>query len=149
MYRTVYVLVYPSRLFSAHWSFWLPYTDSGDQQSNTGDRIHVTGDRLNGFQYEYDHNYDIREDDRNPNAFPIGLVLATHLSKAHQGEILNPDEEDQKDKGDVAFNALDEACREVPAPGPGLNKVSKTSDDKGTGGPPKRSEVRDCQSTLR
>ena len=50
-YRTLHVLVYPSPLFAAHWSFWLPYpdTDAPGRDSDMGDRIHATGDRLNGF----------------------------------------------------------------------------------------------------
>jgi len=71
MNRPLYVLVYPSRLFAAHWSFWTPYPDASGQESDIGDRIHVTGDRLNGFQYEYVQNYNVREDKRKPISFPI------------------------------------------------------------------------------
>ncbi|KAI1377586.1 hypothetical protein F4677DRAFT_41337 [Hypoxylon crocopeplum] len=143
MHRTLYVLVYPSRLFAAHWSFWLPYIDANNQQSNIGDRIHVTGDRLNGFQYEYIRNYDVCEDDRHPTAFPIGLVSETYLSKASKGG--NSTSSGEGDTKDIALNAFDEACREVPAPGPSLNKVNRTEVDKATGAPHKKVEVKDCQ----
>ncbi|KAI1803741.1 hypothetical protein F4811DRAFT_316379 [Daldinia bambusicola] len=144
MHRTLYVLVYPSRLFAAHWSFWLPYTDANDQQSNTGDRIHATGDRLNGFQYEYIRNYDVREDDRNPNAFPIGLVSETHLTQANKDQTAISSGEDQRDSENVVLNSFDEACREVPAPGPSLNKVNRDAGGV-AGSPPKRMAVKDCQ----
>ncbi|KAI0853604.1 hypothetical protein F5Y00DRAFT_105111 [Daldinia vernicosa] len=144
MLRTIYVLVYPSRLFAAHWSFWLPYVDTDNQQSNIGDRIHVTGDRLNGFQYEYIRNYNVCEDDRNPNAFPIGLVSETHLSLPNKdGTVTLSEEKDQRDVENVV-NAFDAACREVPAPGPSLNKVNRDADNA-TGVLPKRTEVKDCQ----
>src|SRR6187551_3436105 len=42
--RTLYVLVYPSPLFAAHWSFWLPYLDISGREARVGDRIHATGD---------------------------------------------------------------------------------------------------------
>ncbi|KAI1394570.1 hypothetical protein F4819DRAFT_493327 [Hypoxylon fuscum] len=145
MHRTLYVLVYPSRLFAAHWSFWLPYVDAGNQQSNTGDRIHATGDRLHGFQYEYIRDYNVREDDRHPNPFPVGLVPETHLSKASKDGNTISGEEGQGGAENVAINAFDEACREVPAPGPSLNKVNRTGVGKTTSAPPKKAEVKDCQ----
>ncbi|KAI2781305.1 hypothetical protein F4815DRAFT_444482 [Daldinia loculata] len=145
MPRTIYVLVYPSRLFAAHWSFWLPYVDTDNQQSNIGDRIHVTGDRLNGFKYEYIRNYNVCEDDRNPNAFPLGLVSETHLSLANKdGTVTSSEEEDQRDAENIGFNAFDAACREVPAPGPSLNKVNRDA-SRTAGTPLKRTEVKDCQ----
>lgn len=33
-------LVYPSRLFAAHWCFWLPHLDTSGVESDTGDRLH-------------------------------------------------------------------------------------------------------------
>lgn len=112
----------------------------------TGDRVHVTGDRLGGFQYEYISNYNVREDDRHPNAFAIGLVSETHLSKSNKDESVTTCEDSPKKFDEnVALNAFDAACREVPAPGPSLNKVSGGGVGKATGAPPKRAEVKDCQ----
>ncbi|CAJ2510208.1 Uu.00g061080.m01.CDS01 [Anthostomella pinea] len=142
MHHTLFVLVYPSRLFAAHWSFWLPYDDASN---HIGDRVHVTGDRLGGFQYEYIRNYDVSEDDRHPKALPIGIVSDTHLSKASKDENLAPSEKGQQDAEHVAFNAFDEACREVPAPGPSFNKVNRSDAAKAPGAPPKKAEVKDCQ----
>ncbi|OTB05943.1 hypothetical protein M426DRAFT_319326 [Hypoxylon sp. CI-4A] len=139
MHRTLYVLVYPSRLFAAHWSFWLPYPTSSDSEpSHIGDRIHVTGDRLNGFVYEYIRDYNVSEDDRHPNAFPIGSILVTDLSEAsNDGKALSGE-----GVGSAVLNAFDKACREVPAPGPSLNKVNSGT---AGGAPPKRAKVKDCQ----
>ncbi|KAI1771436.1 hypothetical protein F4818DRAFT_204278 [Hypoxylon cercidicola] len=145
MHRTLYVLVYPSRLFAAHWSFWIPYVDAGNQPLDIGDRIHATGDRLNGFQYEYICNYNVREDDRHPNVFPIGLVLDIHLSRSGKNENVIPSENGRSDTENLAFNAFDEACRDVPAPEPSLNKVDRTDVSKATGAPLKRAKVKDCQ----
>ncbi|KAI0835949.1 hypothetical protein F5Y06DRAFT_274829 [Hypoxylon sp. FL0890] len=145
MHRTLYVLVYPSRLFAAHWSFWLPYIDDAGHQSNIGDRIHVTGDRLNGFQYEYVRNYDVSEDDRHPSAFPIGKVSETHLIRiSGDGNVISGGDR-QEHEENIAVNAFDKACREMPAPGPSLNRIDRTDVSKATGAPPKNVEVKDCQ----
>lgn len=141
MAQTLYVLVYHSRPFAAHWSFWLPHNEGG-RELDTGDRIHVTGDRLNGFQYEYVQDYNVREDERNPTPFAIGLV---------PGAVLGVDTGNSHDTvadgaldGNIIINAFDKACREVQAPGPSLVKVN-TMDSNKAAGPPRRTEVRDCQ----
>jgi hypothetical protein len=126
-YTTLYVHVYPSPLFAAHWSFFLPREDL---KSEIGDRVHVTGDGLNGFEYEYVCDYDPKEDARRPNAFPIGRVMTTARQRPIGGQVM--DGEDDR-------SIFDRICRQVPAPGPSLNAAS-------TGvGAPKRREIRDCQ----
>lgn len=136
MQQLLYVLVYPSRLFAAHWSFWIPYLNANGKEADTGDRIHVTGDRLNGFQYEYVRNYNVREDERKPGRFAIGLLSAASVSDNHDTVGLTA--------GD-ALNPFDRACREVEAPGPSLNKVVTTDAGRANGPPPKKNEVKDCQ----
>ncbi|KAB5547352.1 hypothetical protein GE09DRAFT_208882 [Coniochaeta sp. 2T2.1] len=141
MHRTLYVLVYPSRLFAAHWSFWIPYLDADGRESDVGDRIHVTGDRLNGFQYEHLRHYNVREDERLPNSFPIGLLDPASVEKGngHDWGISGVAEEI------TPVNRFDKVCREVEAPGPSLNKVATTAVPNVTAGAPKKREVRDCQ----
>ncbi|KAF3020296.1 hypothetical protein E8E14_013416 [Neopestalotiopsis sp. 37M] len=138
MYRTIYVLVYPSRLFAAHWSLWIPHLDADGQEREVGDRIHATGDRLHGFVYEYDCDYNMKTDDRKPIAFPIGRTLAQHVSA-------NDKEQDADSSESHPVNDLDAACRKVPAPGPSLNKVSQPDNDHVTSGRPARTLVKDCQ----
>lgn len=119
---TLYVHVYPSPLFAAHWSFFLPHNEGN---LDLGDRIHATGDRLNGFQYEHIRDYLPKDDSRYPNAFPVGRVSVAAL----QGT--EPDNREG--------SLFDLTCRDVPVPGPGLNSAAAG------GGAPKRREVRDCQ----
>jgi hypothetical protein len=133
MQQPLYVLVYPSRLFAAHWSFWIPYLNTAGKEEDTGDRIHVTGDRLNGFQYEYVRHYNVREDERKPARFAIGLLSAASVSGNHDLTV------------DNTLNPFDRACREVEAPGPSLNKIITTNAGRANGAPPKKMEVRDCQ----
>ena len=147
MSQTLYVLVYPSRLFAAHWSFWLPrIEEASGRELDTGDRIHVTGDRLNGFQYEYVRGYNVSEDDRNPKAFAIGLVPNAILREEIRG--INGTSSSGEAGSNHILNAFDRACREVQAPGPSLARVDRTVVDQ-MAGPPKRTEVKDCQWWLK
>lgn len=133
-HQTLYVHVFPSRLFAAHWSFWIPCIDDTGAEQDTGYRIHVTGDRLNGFKYEYINDYDPREDDRLPKAHAIGRIPAAALRR--------PESEDKE--LDCA-NVLDQALRAIEAPGPSLNKVTPNSGAGDGSARPKKMEVRDCQ----
>lgn len=135
MSHKIYVLVYHEPLFAAHWSLWIPQIDASGREKHIGDRIHATGDRLNGFVYEYDRDYNIKEDDRHPSRFPIALVPEQHLS-AHDADTSDPS----------PVNDLDAACQKVPAPGPSLNKVAALDNDDTTKPQrPKKSEAKDCQ----
>lgn len=141
MHMRLYVLVYPSRLFAAHWSFWIPYLNVNGEEAETGDRIHVTGDRLNGFRYEYLQGYNARDDDRKPQAFAVGLLSEESVSdeaRANSHDTAGAMHDD-------AVNPFDRACREVDAPGPSLNKVAAADARFVTGPPPRKTEVKDCQ----
>lgn len=147
----VYVLVPPSRLFAAHWSFFIP--DS--QDTTRGRRIHVTGDRLNGFRLEIIREYDASLDrslapDRR---FPIGVVFS--CSNSDFEEPVNKPELIQKDDdeggGYVDNRATDEferICMEVNAPGPSLNSVASAQPGRPAGGRPNVA-VMDCQWWVR
>jgi hypothetical protein len=106
------------------------------QEREVGDRIHATGDRLHGFEYEYDRDYDLADDDRYPISFPIGRVLAQHLSA-------NNNNADCSDP--CPLNDIDAACRKVPAPGPSLNKVTQIDKNHDVSGRPARPLSKDCQ----
>jgi hypothetical protein len=81
-------------------------------------------------------DYNVNEDDRNPNRHAIGLLAtAKNVPKDGLGQ----------SSADNLIDAWVEACREVPAPGPSLNKVSTTASANADHGLPKRTEVRDCQ----
>lgn len=138
----LYVLVYPSRLFATHWSFWIPYPDASGQESDIGDHIHVTGDRLNGFQYEYVQNYNVREDERKPNSSPIGSLSTASVSEEMEGGRCISG--GAAEKPDVV-NPFDRVCREVKPPDPSLNKVIKTAAGRGAGVPLTKTEAKDCQ----
>ena len=93
----------------------------------------MTGDHFSGFQYEYVPDYNVREDERNPKLFAIGLVPNAIL-RAETGD--NGDTITIEEVGNKPVNAFGRACREVQAPGPSLVKVNAT--EAGKAGPPRR-----------
>lgn len=149
--RPVYVLIPPSPLFSAHWSLFIP--DSED--SSCGRRIHVSGDRFNGFKLEMIRGYDVSLH-RGLNLsrrFRIGNVSQPECG-TFNGPSRGPDDA-QKDEdeggGYVDNHATDElesVCLEVEAPGPSLNRVVASEAGRSTGNRMKM-EVKDCQWWVR
>lgn len=135
-YRTVYILLYPTRPFAAHCSIWIQ--DQSDDGGKFGRRIHATSDRLNGFEFEIVRHYNKSVDSRKPQMHLIGKVLGSQLrDDEHTGS-----EEELVDT--TPRNAFEAACMAVNVPGPSLNRVP----DKAEGtnkGVPKKTEVRDCQ----
>lgn len=70
MTRVIYLIVYNSLLFPAHWTLWIP-TEANPQ---IGKGIHVTGDAVNRFQHEFKRNYDLSEEDRAHRLFLLAQV---------------------------------------------------------------------------
>lgn len=65
----------PSPLFPAHWSLWIAYAGT----SGRGNRIHVTGDALNGFQHDFDPWFNSKTDDGHPKVINLGFIAASSL----------------------------------------------------------------------
>lgn len=154
---TLYILVPPSPLFAAHWSFFLPDLKGYDmiskrqEESPVGRRVHVSGDRLNGFTLEIIREYDVsRHRSVGSRMFPIGSIPATHVqedaSRASK-DVSQQTRKDDEDGGGFVDNhprdAFERTCVEVEAPGPSLNKV--LDGIKPAVGRTTRTEVRDCQ----
>lgn len=71
MPRTVYLIVYNSPLFPAHWALWIPRASP----PNLGKLIHATGDARNGFTIAFERNYDINGTTRAYQIIPLAQVL--------------------------------------------------------------------------
>lgn len=119
MSRPVYLIVYKSRLFPAHWSFWIPTPDD----ETIGKRIQATGDALTGFVVAFERNYDIAKTSR-----PHELVSLDRVDSAHvnDGDAVKggPESTDAQ-----PIDKLEEVALSVPAPGPSL--VSSSSNVRG------------------
>jgi hypothetical protein len=168
----VYVVIPPSPLFAAHWSFFVPYpsppSDSerrGVRESRIGRRIHVSGDRLNGFKLEIIRSYDVGKH-RSVGAdrqFRIGVLSlpSAQDSTTESGSLgtdtligNNGETKDEEDGGGFVDNSprdpFEQICTDIDAPGPSLNKVSFSSGNAVThAGKRIKPEVRDCQWWIR
>ncbi|KAI9665382.1 MAG: hypothetical protein M1831_001820 [Alyxoria varia] len=165
---TLYVLVPPSPLFAAHWSFFIPDVlplnpnkkQRRREESNIGRRIHVVGDRRNGFKLEIVRGFDLKKDRTNSDGrrFAIGVVAAANASDSPQrsessGTAEKGVEEKDEDEGGgtidkQAEDEFERVCVEIDAPGPSLRKISTagSTQDEGTQA---RLEVKDCQWWVR
>ncbi|KAM3421448.1 hypothetical protein BST61_g1841 [Cercospora zeina] len=156
---TLYVLVPPSPLFAAHWSFFLPDPTGYDnlskrhEESTLGRRIHVAGDRLNGFQLEMIHGYDVsKHRGVASRKFPIGVVPARYLPPSARVSAVHSGVEKDEEEGagfvdNQPRDEFEQVCTQVEAPGPSLNPVSRGG--SGVRGQKEKFEVRDCQYWVR
>ena len=147
----------PSPLFAAHWGFFIPSILPHDsisrrhEESPVGRRIHVSGDRLNGFNLEVIRDYDIRKHrSLGIRRFPIAIISPKYLETSRSDDQGNGKTQrilkDKKEGGGHVDNRLvdsfEEVCLRVEAPGPSLNHVGKTNSARGRR---VKAVVMDCQ----
>lgn len=110
--RNVFLIVYRSRLFNAHWGMVVPYNNT----STVGTKIHVTGTLRDGFEHEFQRDYDPEATGRAHSLFALGAVDASAvatLASADPGDMTTPS------------NRLEQLALTVPAPGPSLRSSSR------------------------
>lgn len=73
--RKIYLIVYRSPLFPAHWSIWVPSLSNTD----IGKRIQVTGDSAQGFEHEFVRNYNATGTKRQRSLFLLAEVDDKHV----------------------------------------------------------------------
>ncbi|KDQ60267.1 hypothetical protein JAAARDRAFT_601244 [Jaapia argillacea MUCL 33604] len=153
MPRSVYLLVYHSPLFPAHWGLFIPYPvsllhpstatvpdDEGSPSQKTaiGKVIHVHGDSFNGFAHQFKRNY---EHDTTQRAHSLVWLCEVGDEWVGDGEDEKGDERELK----LDVEPVDEIERRalsVPAPGPSLKHA-------GNLGGGKKVEIKNCQTWLR
>lgn len=156
----LYVLIPPSPLFVAHWSLFVPdrvtSNGTGSQQNKgrgIGRRIHVAGDRLNGFRLEIVRQYDVEKHERvGKRRFAIGTVSDEALAPLMKGDPALQDQiesyqhkEEEEGGGYIDIRPIDRlesAILEIEAPGPSLTSISNS---EASNGRRVKGEVRDCQ----
>lgn len=148
------MVVPPSPLFAAHWSIFLPDRHDPNDRHNmepmTGRRVHVAGDRLNGFGLEIIRGYDAsKHRSVGSRRYPIGAIATSVLKDqlTNGTAAMDADSKDDDEGGGYIDNKpqddFEMVCVEVEAPGPSLNNVSKAgAGNVSRGG---RQQPRDCQ----
>nr|POE48861.1 hypothetical protein CFP56_38958 [Quercus suber] len=157
---TLYVLVPPSPLFAAHWSFFLPEMlpyDSNSkrcEESTMGRRIHVCGNRLTGFQLEIVRDYNVRKHLNVSNRqFPIAKVPLHVLQKCdgistsgfNEKECYKDEDEGGGYVSNDPIDIFERICVEVHAPGPSLTQVGTGAELASRPGKRAKIHVKDCQ----
>ncbi|KAF3391177.1 hypothetical protein DPV78_010916 [Talaromyces pinophilus] len=135
MPRNIFLIIYKSPLFPAHWSLWIPSVAN----PNIGKRIHVTGDVKSGFEHEFVRNYDLRSETRTHVVILMGEVEDKYV--ADDDEDLRREEwVEERDKS--PRDQMEEVAIKIPAPGPSMNPASRDA------APTKRARMRNCQHWL-
>lgn len=77
-YRPVYLLVFQSATFKAHWAIFVP--EAGSRSVKKGKMIHILGSVKEGFKLEVRRNYNMDFTRSRPlPPIEIGLVSTRHL----------------------------------------------------------------------
>lgn len=116
MSRPVYLIVYSSPLFKAHWALWVPEYSS--QASGRGKVIHVTGDPRTGFEHQFKRNYDINATDK--------AHMTVFLGNGDASRILDTPGDGYYTNDTAARDDLEHWALTVPAPGPSLRSSNAT-----------------------
>jgi hypothetical protein len=115
MARSIYLIVYNSRLFPAHWSLWIPSLSD----PTIGKRIQATGDALTGFTIAFERNYDIEATNRAHRLITLAEVDDIYVDDGDSCKG-GPESTDAR-----PIDKLEKIALSVPAPGPSL--VSSSS----------------------
>lgn len=110
--RPVYMIVYDSPMFKAHWTYFIFQENS----ETTGTAVHVVGDVRNGFQHQIKRNYNHSLSNARHRVINIGHVHSSHFSDVTGDGSFYIDT--------VARNSFEQALLSVPAPGPSMNPAS-------------------------
>ncbi|KAF1943670.1 hypothetical protein EJ02DRAFT_433041 [Clathrospora elynae] len=130
MTRTVYLVIYNSPLFPAHWGLWIPSLND----PTVGKLLHAEGDAANGFEIVFKRNYALDATSRPHQSLPLAEVSDHH--------VVDVKGDGSRGSDSTAHDNLEQVLLSVPAPGASL--VSSSSQ-----GPRKRVQIQNCQTWLR
>ncbi|KFY00869.1 hypothetical protein O988_03073 [Pseudogymnoascus sp. VKM F-3808] len=122
MSHPVYLIVYRSPIFAAHWALWVPVITDG-AEGTVGKVLQVEGSASEGFAYEIMRNHDLGACSRRKSLVPLCSVDAAYV--------------DDKEE-----DTLERLALSVPPPTPSLRSASVT-------GARTRVEMKNCQTWLR
>ncbi|KAF4999989.1 hypothetical protein FDECE_11337 [Fusarium decemcellulare] len=134
MARSIYLLVYNSRLFPAHWVLWIPSKDN----TKIGKVIEAAGDVATGFDITFERNFNIGELTRTHELVELAQVDDDHIVDT-LGDGSNYAERESEGNL-VAQDKIEEAALRVPAPVKSLRSASSVSRSQ--------VELRNCQTWI-
>lgn len=114
MSRPVYLVVYHSRLFAAHWSLWIPKYEN-ETVKDLGTIIQVEGDPSGGFHHEFKRNYNVSLTRQTTSVILLGWVDRRNIIDP-PGNVASIDS--------TATDVIEDWAVSVQAPGPSLRSAS-------------------------
>ena len=114
-YRPLYIMVWSSALFKAHWSFWAPALEG--RQRTKGKRAHAIGNVRDGFAIEFVRNYDLSVTRSYPTIIEIGAIRIEDL--------LDTLIDGQHSRDNTPWDRFEAIALSVPAPRASLNQVNE------------------------
>ncbi|KAF1960010.1 hypothetical protein CC80DRAFT_438437 [Byssothecium circinans] len=130
MPRTIYLAVFNSPIFPAHWALWIPRHDN----ENVGKLLQANGDAATGFEICFERNYDISADSRRHQIVSLGQAQDDFVDDFQGNGALVT--------GQKAHDRLEEVALSVPPPKPSLLPATAQ-------GPRRRVEIQNCQTWAR
>ncbi|KAM3421447.1 hypothetical protein BST61_g1840 [Cercospora zeina] len=121
-YRPIFLLVWPSPLFKAHWAIFIP--EAGDNTFKKGKYVHVEGHLREGFHFGIVRGWDLTLTNRRPKpAIEIGWIRSDLVvDTPADGSLI---------KDATPCDQLETFLAAVPAPGQSLNSVSSGGSSSG------------------
>ncbi|KAG8842277.1 hypothetical protein FRB96_005776 [Tulasnella sp. 330] len=130
--RPIYIIVYHSPLFPAHWSLWIPSAAN----PNVGKVIHVNGSAASGFEREFRRNFDIKSITQKHSLILLAQVDEKYITDTPEDGLGTSDE--------VAVDGIETVALKLAPPEKSL-RVSNAAKEVGTG----RVQLLNCQTWLR
>ncbi|KAH6707685.1 hypothetical protein BKA61DRAFT_132500 [Leptodontidium sp. MPI-SDFR-AT-0119] len=135
-YRLVYLIVYRSRMYPAHWAMWIPRNDADTQAIGmVGKYINVQGDSREGFVHEITRSHDMAQSNRNKEVILLGWT--------DEVNVVDNSGETETYFDTEAIDRLEEIALQILAPGPSLRSASSSSSGSRT-----RVALQNCQTWM-
>jgi hypothetical protein len=112
----LYLIVYSSPIFKAHWSIWIPSSRTSPNGHVLGKLIHVTGDVLGGFVHEFKRNYQLGGTVRRFSCLELGQV--------HASNVVDVAGDGSSSSDTLAYDAIERCALSIPAPPKSLQSAT-------------------------
>jgi hypothetical protein len=116
MPRPIYLIIFHSPIFPAHWALWVPQVEA-DVIGGTGKIINVQGSPNEGFVHELKRNYDLTTETRS--------YSMKYLCDISPSMVVDTDEGHRT--GNVPIDDLEKAALAIQPPAPSLRSPSSVS----------------------
>jgi hypothetical protein len=120
MSRPIYLIVFHSLLFTAHWGLWMPYPNQVKIVGSTGKMINVQGNLNEGFHHEFLRQYDLKTDTRKYSTIFLCNVPSSMINDTDGADGMD----------DVPIDELDKAAVAIKAPGTSLRTATSVSNEE-------------------